>query len=139
MEVKDSEYKYSDLTHRIIGCAMAVHSYLGNGFQEVIYQQVLAYELDLMRLNFFQREIEAEIFYKEMINPIGIRRADFIVENKVPVELKALSEINETHWAQTLNYLRAYRIEIGLLINFGEKSLNFKRFVLSPNPKLFKS
>jgi GxxExxY protein len=74
-----------------------------------------------------------------MINPIGIRRADFIVENKVPVELKALSEINETHWAQTLIYLRAYRIEIGLLINFGEKSLNFKRFVLSPNPKLFKS
>jgi GxxExxY protein len=138
MKVEDSEYKYSDLTHRIIGCAMAVHSYLGNGFQEVIYQQVLAYELDLMRLNFFQREIEAEIFYKEMINPIGIRRADFIVENKVPVELKALSEINETHWAQTLNYLRAYRIEIGLLINFGEKSLNFKRFVLSPNPKLFK-
>jgi GxxExxY protein len=138
MEVEDSEYKYSDLTHRIIGCAMAVHSYLGNGFQEVIYQQVLAYELDLMKPN-FQREIEVEIFYKEMINPIGIRRADFIVENKVPVELKALSEINETRWAQTLNYLRAYRIEIGLLINFGEKSLNFKRFVLSPNPKLFKS
>lgn len=138
MEIEDPEYKYSDLTHRIIGCAMAVHGYLGNGFQEVIYQRALAYELQHANLS-FQREIEVEIFYKDMPAPIGIRRADFIVENKVLVELKALSEITETHWAQTLNYLRAYRIEIGLLINFGEKSLNFKRFILSPNPKLFKS
>lgn len=137
MEIEDPEYKYSDLTHRIIGCAMAVHSYLGNGFQEVIYQRALAYELQLANLSFL-REIEVEIFYKDMPNPLGIRRADFIVENKVLIELKALSAIEEVHWAQTLNYLRAYRIEIGLLINFGEKSLNFKRFILSSNHNLFK-
>ncbi len=124
------EYKYQDITHKIIGCAMEVHKFLGNGFQEVIYQRALAYELGKAKLE-FQREIEQQIFYKELQEPIGTRRADFIVERKVIVELKALSKLDEVHWAQTLNYLKAYKFEIGLLINFGAKSLEWKRFILT--------
>jgi len=137
------EYKFQQLTHNIIGCAMEVHKFLGNGFQaclpkgstacrqEVIYQRALAYELFKAGLE-FQREIEQEIFYKDLIDPIGKRRADFVVENKVLVELKAMKQLEEVHWAQTLNYLKAYRLEVGLLINFGGKSLEWKRFILTP-------
>lgn len=124
------EYKYSDITQKIIGCAMQVHSFLGNGFQEGIYQRALALELRRVGLD-FQREVEQEIFYKDYPENIGTRRADFIVEGKVLVELKAITQLEEVHKAQILNYLKAYRFEVGLLINFGEKSLNFKRFVLS--------
>jgi GxxExxY protein len=123
------EYKHSDLTHKIIGCAMQVHSFLGNGFQEVIYQRALTIELVKAGLN-FQRELEVPIFYKEYIEPIGTRRVDFLVEGIVLVELKAQIEINDTHVNQILNYLKAYKMEVGLLINFGEKSLKFKRLVL---------
>lgn len=123
------EYKHSDLTHKIIGCAMQVHSFLGNGFQEVIYQRALAIEFVKAGLN-FQRELEVPIFYKEYIEPIGTRRVDFLVEGIVLVELKAQIELNDTHINQILNYLKAYKIEVGLLINFGEKSLKFKRLVL---------
>lgn len=125
------KFKYSDITRKIIGCAMSVHSYLGNGFQEVIYQRALAYEFQQVHLN-FARELEMDIFYKDMIEPIGTRRVDFLVEDKVLVELKAISELEDAHLAQILNYLRAYKIEIGLLINFGEKSLQYKRLILSP-------
>lgn len=124
------EYKYSDITEKIIGCAMQVHSFLGNGFQEVIYQRALAMELRQADLD-FRREVEQEIFYKDYPENIGTRRADFIVQDKVLVELKAITQLEEVHKAQILNYLKAYRFEVGLLINFGEKSLNFKRFVLS--------
>ncbi|WP_375596895.1 GxxExxY protein [Roseivirga ehrenbergii] len=113
---------------------MRVHSFLGNGFQEVIYQRALAYEFNQANLN-FQREQEQYIFYRECPEPIGTRRADFIVEGKVLVELKATTKIEEVHWAQILNYLRAYRYEVGLLINFGEKSLFFKRFVMNLDDK----
>ena len=123
-------FKYQDLTHKIIGCAMEVHKFLGNGFQEVIYQRSLAYEFSKAGLS-FQREIEQEIFYKELKEPIGTRRADFVVEGKVLVELKALTKLEEVHWAQILNYLRAYKLEIGLLINFGAKSLEWKRMALT--------
>jgi len=123
-------YKYSDLTGKIIGCAMEVHKFLGNGFQEVIYQRALAYEFEQIGLN-FQREIEQPIYYKDVNHPIGERRADFIVENCVLVELKAVIQLEEVHWAQILNYLKAYRFEVGLLINFGAKSLEWKRFVSS--------
>jgi len=126
-------YKHSDITHKIIGCAMEVHSFLGNGFQEVIYQRALAIEFAQAGLN-FHRELEMPIYYKDYLEPIGLRRVDFLVEEKVLVELKALTLIEDVHWAQTLNYLRVYKIEIGLLINFGDKSLNFKRFVLSEKP-----
>ncbi|KYG74428.1 GxxExxY protein [Roseivirga ehrenbergii] len=127
-------YQFKDLTHQIIGAAMRVHSFLGNGFQEVIYQRALAYEFNQANLN-FQREQEQYIFYRECPEPIGTRRADFIVEGKVLVELKATTKIEEVHWAQILNYLRAYRYEVGLLINFGEKSLFFKRFVMNLDDK----
>ena len=123
------EYKYSALTGRIIGCAMTVHKALGNGFQEVIYQRALAWELSQAGLS-FAREIEQDIFYKKLIEPIGTRRADFVVEGKVLVELKALVELEDVHLAQVLNYLKAYKLEVGLLINFGSKSLAFKRLVL---------
>jgi GxxExxY protein len=128
----NESYKYQDITHKIIGCAMEVHKFLGNGFQEVIYQRALAHEMTKFGLG-FQREIEQAIFYKDLAAPIGIRRADFIVDEKVLVELKALSKLEDVHWAQTLNYLKAYKFEVGLLINFGAKSLQWKRFVLTQN------
>ncbi len=121
--------KYKELTHKIISCAIEVHKHLGNGFQEVIYQRALAWEMQLANLS-YEREIEKEIYYRDLSKPIGTRRADFIVENKVLVELKALIKIEDVHFAQILNYLKAYKLEVGLLINFGSKSLTFKRFVL---------
>ena len=122
------EYKYSDITEKIIGSAMKVHSFLGNGFQEVIYQRCLAIEFVKADLE-FMREVEIPIFYHD--EQVGTRRADFLVEDKILVELKAITKLEEVHWAQILNYLSAYKIEVGLLINFGEKSLQLKLFVLS--------
>lgn len=124
-----SDLKYKDITEKIIGAAFNVHSFLGNGFQEVIYQRALAWEMSEANLE-FQREIEQDIFYKDLPRPIGTRRADFVVEGKVLVELKAIKELEDVHLAQALNYLKAYKLEVGLLINFGSKSLTFKRLVL---------
>ena len=123
------ELKFKEVTEKIIGASFEVHKFLGNGFQEVIYQRALAWELKQAGLT-FAREIEQDIFYQELPEPIGTRRADFVVEGKVLVELKAVIELEDVHLAQVLNYLRAYRLEVGLLINFGSKSLNFKRLVL---------
>ncbi len=123
-------YKYQDLTQTIIGGAMHVHTFLGNGFQEVIYQRALAIELEQAGLK-FQRELEVQIYYRDYPYPIGTRRVDFLVEGKVLVELKATTGLNEIHYAQIINYLTAYKLEVGLLINFGEKRLQFKRFVNS--------
>jgi GxxExxY protein len=116
--------KYEDTTEKIIGCAMKVHSTLGNGFQEVIYQRCLAIELTEGGLS-FQREVEMPIYYREQ--QVGTRRADFLVEEKILVELKALTALEDVHLAQALNYLEAYNLEVGLLINFGARSLEFKR------------
>jgi GxxExxY protein len=124
------ELKYQDITQKIIGASFEVHKFLGNGFQEVIYQRALAYEFHQAGLT-FAREIEQQIYYKNLPEPIGTRRADFVVEEKVLVELKAVIELEDVHLAQALNYLKAYRLEVGLLINFGSKSLTFKRLVLS--------
>ena len=124
-----AELKFKDITEKIIGASFEVHKFLGNGFQEVIYQRALAWELKQAKLDFV-REIEQEIFYKELQEPIGTRRADFVVEGKVLVELKAIVALEDVHLAQTLNYLKAYKLEVGLLINFGSKSLTFKRLVL---------
>ncbi|MDE0472152.1 MAG: GxxExxY protein [Ekhidna sp.] len=123
------ELKYKDITERIIGSSFEVHKFLGNGFQEVIYQRALAWEMRQANLD-FSREIEQDIFYKDLPKPIGTRRADFVVEEKVLVELKAIKELEDVHLAQALNYLKAYKLEVGLLINFGSKSLTFKRLVL---------
>lgn len=144
----NEKYKYSDLTAKIIGYAMAVHKILGNGFthvfklifkgirecfafQEVIYQRALAIELSEAGID-FNREFEMPIFYKGA--HIGTRRVDFLVEGLISVELKALIKLEDVHFAQAINYLEAYNLEIGLLINFGETSLNFKRL----NNKKFK-
>jgi GxxExxY protein len=124
------EYKHKDLTGKIIGCAMQVHSFLGNGFPEVVYQRALALELEQAGIS-FQRELEMDIYYKEHLKPIGTRRVDFLAENTVLVELKAIGQLEDSHYAQILNYLKAYKIEVGLLINFGEPSLKFKRVVLT--------
>jgi len=124
------ELLYSDITEKIIHASFEVHKFLGNGFQEVIYQRALAYEMKNENL-YFAREIEQEIFYKDLIEPTGTRRADFVVENKILVELKAIKELEDVHLAQALNYLKAYKLEVGLLINFGSKSLTFKRLVLT--------
>ena len=126
----NTDLLHSDITKQIIGSAFDVHSFLGNGFQEVIYQRALAYEMSQRNLE-FAREIEQDIFYKELKEPIGTRRADFVVEGKVLVEIKAIKELEDVHLAQALNYLKAYRLEVGLLINFGSKSLTFKRLVLT--------
>jgi len=123
------DLKYKDITEKIIGASFDAHSYLGNGFQEVIYQRALAWEMSQRELD-YSREVDQEIFYKELSEPIGTRRADFVVENKVLVEIKAIMRLDDVHMAQILNYLKAYRLEIGLLINFGSKSLTFKRIIL---------
>ena len=114
----------NELTHKIIGCAMKVHSYLGNGFQEVIYQRALAIEFRMAGIN-FEREKEMSILYYDEL--IGTRRVDFFVDERVMVELKALEKIEEVHKTQAINYLEAYHIADGLLINFGTLSLEFKR------------
>ena len=124
-----TELKYEDITEKIIGASFEVHKFLGNGFQEVIYQRALGYEMRKAGLE-FAREIEQDIFYKDLEEPIGTRRADFVIERKVLVELKAIIQLEDVHLAQALYYLKAYKLEVGLLINFGSKSLTFKRIVL---------
>jgi len=113
-----------ELTYKIIGCAMKVHNALGNGFQEVIYQRCLAIELKKQGIQFL-REQEMPIYYDD--RAVGKRRADFIVENTVLIELKAVIKLEDVHLAQGLNYLQAYQIEKGLLINFGSPGLEVKR------------
>ena len=122
------DLKYEDITKKIIGASFEVHKFLGNGFQEVIYQRALAYEFYQAGL-IFAREIEQHIYYKNLPEPIGTRRADFVVEDKILVELKATKQLEDVHLAQALNYLKVYKLEIGLLINFGSKSLEFKRLI----------
>ena len=118
------QYPLSALTGKIIGCAMEVHGIIGNGFQEVIYQRALAYEMRLQGLDFV-REQEMKINYKG--HNIGTRRVDFFVEEQVMVEIKAVIQLQDVHLAQAINYLEAYHLDIGLLINFGSRSLQFKR------------
>ncbi|WP_298767074.1 GxxExxY protein [uncultured Polaribacter sp.] len=137
----NEKYKYSDLTSKIIGLAMEVHRQLGNGFthyvniffngirdcfaiQEVIYQRALEIEFRNNDIS-FSREHEMPVYYKEQ--QIGLRRVDFLVGNIISLELKAIIELQEVHLAQAINYLEAYDLEVGLLINFGAKSLQFKR------------
>ena len=110
---------------------MKVHGVLGNGFQEVIYQRALAIELSKSGLS-YARELEMVIYYDEI--EIGTRRVDFFVENKIMVELKAVIQLEDVHLAQAINYLEAYNMQIGLLINFGSQSLQFKR-VMKPKRK----
>lgn len=113
-----------ELTYLINGCAMRVHNTLGNGFQEVIYQRCLAIELDKLGIK-HKREVEQKIFYNDV--EVGTRRVDFLIADKIIIELKALSNLEDVHIAQIKNYLVAYNLPIGLLINFGANSLQFKK------------
>lgn len=124
-----TQEELNELTYKINGCAMKVHNTLGNGFQEVIYQRCLAIELKESGIS-FQREMEHDIYYKE--HNVGTRRADFVIEDLVIVELKAVVNLEDVHLAQAKNYVVAYNKPIGLLINFGAKSLQFKKIY---NPK----
>jgi len=112
---------------------MEVHKFLGNGFQEVIYQRALEYEMQLQGIS-FQREFEMSVNYKDI--QVGTRSVDFLVENEIMVEIKAIILLEDVHLAQAMNYLEAYHLPIGLLINFGSKSLDFKRV---HNNKILKS
>jgi GxxExxY protein len=116
--------KHEDITKRILAASFQVHSTLGNGFQEVIYQRALEIEFPYHDLA-FQREMEMPIFYRHM--QIGSRRVDFFVEELIMVELKAIIKLEDVHLAQALNYLEAYNMEIGMLINFGSRSLEYHR------------
>ena len=118
------DYKYSDITEKILRAAMNVHNALGNGFQEVIYQRALEVEFKLLNIE-YAREVSMPVFYKDV--EIGERRVDFLISNKISVELKALIKLENVHLAQGKNYLEAYNLEIGLLINFGGNSLEWKR------------
>ena len=122
----NEQYKYSEITSKVIGCAMKVHSALGNGFQEVIYQRALEIEMADQNLT-FSREHEMPVYYKQQ--QIGTRRVDFLAEGVISVELKAITHLEDVHLAQAINYLEAYDLEVGLLINFGAKSLQYKRLV----------
>lgn len=128
----NKDYPDSELTGKIIGCAMEVHRTLGNGFQEKIYQRALAIEMKLQGLT-FSREHEIGISYKG--EGIGTRRVDFFVEERIMVELKAVIQLDDVHLAQAINYLEAYGLPIGLLINFGNRSLQFKR-VMKPGTRI---
>ena len=119
------EFKYGEITEKIIGAAFKVHGTLGNGFQEVIYQRAM--ELEFQRNNILHvREFEMPIFYLDQ--QIGVRRVDFLISEKISVELKAIIKLEDVHLAQAINYLEVYNLEIGLLINFGSKRLEFHRF-----------
>jgi len=122
--VLGASMELEDITYKIIGCAMKVHNTLGNGFQEVIYQRCLAIEMDRAGLS-FGREVEQKIFYDGI--EVGTRRADFVVEEKIIVELKALITLEDVHLAQAKNYVVAYNFPLGLLINFGAVSLQYKK------------
>ncbi|SFQ29480.1 GxxExxY protein [Parafilimonas terrae] len=122
------DFKYKEITEKVIGAAMKVHSTLGNGFQEIIYQRALALQMETEGVSFI-RECNMPILYLEQ--QIGERRVDSFVENKICVELKAIINLEPVHFAQAKNYLEAFNIEIGLLINFGSINLEFKRLTNS--------
>jgi GxxExxY protein len=124
-----ADFKFKEITEKIIGSAMKVHAALGNGFQEVIYQRALEIELEESGLK-VAREFCMPVYYKG--RQIGERRADFLIDEKISVELKAIIKLEPVHFAQARNYLEAFNLEIGLLINFGSISLEFKRL---ENPK----
>jgi GxxExxY protein len=127
-----SDLLYKDITEKVIGCAMKVHSYFGIGFPEMIYKRAVMIELKKAGLS-FKSEVERDINYDQQL--IAKRRLDLIVEDKILVELKAISETTNKDFAQVINYLNVFQIEVGLLLNFGQPSLQYKRFVSSRNQR----
>ncbi len=129
----NKQFADADITGNIIGCAMRVHSALGNGIQEVVYQRSLEVELQESGLAYI-REHEMQIYYRG--RHVGTRRVDFLVEG-ISVELKAVIALEKVHLAQAINYLEAYNIQTGLLINFGSIYLQYNRLTNKKyNPNL---
>ena len=122
----DKNFSLSELTEVVIGCAMRVHSGLGNGFPEILYQRALALELEASGVA-FTRETAQPVYYRDV--RIGTRIVDFLVQDKLLLELKATSDLTDAHFAQIINYLTAFKLEVGLLLNFGQKSLQYRRFI----------
>ncbi len=120
------EYKYSEITAKVIGCAMKVHQKMRNGYPEIIYHRCLIIEFKKENI-LFQREVNLPVFYEG--NKVGTRRVDFLLDKKVVLEIKAVSELTDAHLAQALNYMEAMNLEIGLLLNFGAKSLEIRRII----------
>src|SRR6476469_9755533 len=118
--------KHQEITETILGSAMKVHSHFGRGFAEIIYQRSLKIELEEKGFK-CGLEVGKNIYYKGVL--VGKRRLDLIVNDKVLVELKAISELDWLEYNNVVNYLKVFNIEVGLLLNFGSKSLQFKRFV----------
>ena len=116
---------YSEITGPVIGAAMEVHNILGPGFLESVYEEAFAIELDLRNIS-YKRQYPIDIFYKEKLAKQFV--CDFIIEDVVVVELKALSQLGDIEKAQIINYLKATKLPVGLLLNFGAKSLEYKRF-----------
>jgi len=128
MKDTNGKWLHKDLTHEIIGAAMEVHRKLGSGFLEYVYEEALCYELNLRKV-YFERQKELDIYYKDLLIPRKYK-PDLMVENKVIVEIKATSGLTEIEEAQLLNYLKATKMRVGLLLNFGTKSLEVKRRIL---------
>ena len=118
--------KYEELTGKIIGCAMKVHRKMGRGYRELIYSRCLAIEFKKAGIN-FQKEYERPIFYYDDV--VGKKRVDFVIEDKISLEIKAITELTENELNLALNYLESHQFQHGLLINFGSKSLQFKRLI----------
>ncbi|MGD8245601.1 MAG: GxxExxY protein [Anaerolineae bacterium] len=118
---------YRELTYTIIGAAMEVHSVLGPGFLESVYETALAQEFSLRNIA-YQRQLLLQVRYKGIV--AGEFRADFMVEDKVIVELKAVKQLEPIHEAQLINYLKGTGHRVGLLLNFGALSLQHKRRVV---------
>lgn len=127
------EYIHSDITGKILSVAFEVHSYLGAGFIENVYHRAMLIECVNRNLS-CESEKQLNIFYKNQ--KIGARTADLLFDNKVIVEIKAVSKLEDVHLAQAINYLEAFKLEVGLLLNFRYKSLEYKRFV---HPSLLKN
>ncbi len=121
-----ADYKHSNITEKMIGCALKVHNKLGSGFPEIIYHRALEIELKKQGIEFVSEQA-MPVYYEG--EKIGTRRVDFLVQNKVMVEIKAVSELQDGHTAQIINYLEAFGLEVGLLLNFGAKRMEIKRYI----------
>jgi GxxExxY protein len=128
----EQDLRFGELTRTIIGSAMKVHSFFGSGFYEKIYQRSLMIELEKLGLK-VESEKQRDVYYEDRM--VGMKRLDLIVENKVLIELKAVSELDKSCFSSVINYLKVFDLEVGLLLNFGKDSLQYKRFVLSRNPR----
>jgi len=119
---------YKDETYKIIGACMEVHRELGKGFTEIVYADALSVEFNRVEINYL-KEVRFDICYKGVLLP-HFYKADFVIDDKIILEIKAIEDLTSSHIKQTLNYLAASKLKLGLLVNFGKDSLQYKRIVL---------